>query len=105
MTEPASLSAGAEQMQEKESVAVHLMKNEKEVDVPCDEGGSANAATAQKEQSTSERRQGCVHSSAGRPEKADGIKSLVMDQDASGHCELYLPMSSNYSAVESSEDR
>lgn len=102
MTEPTSLSAGAEQMQEKETVAVHLMRNEKEVDIPCDE---ANAATARKELSTLEIRQDCVYSSAGRPEKEDRLKSLVMDQDVSRQCELYLPVSGNCSAVESSEDR
>ncbi|KAM6142318.1 ubiquitin thioesterase otulin isoform 3-T3 [Phoenicopterus ruber ruber] len=104
MTEPASLSAGAEQTQKKESVAVQLMKHEKEVGVPANELVSANAATEQKEQSTSEIRKGYVYRSTGRPEKTDMIKSRVTDQDASRNCELYLPASSNCSAMESSED-
>lgn len=105
MTEPASLSAGAEQTQKKESVATQLMKHEKEVGVPSDELGAASAATDQKEQSTSEIRRDYVYSSTGRPEKTDMIKSLVTDQDASRNCELYLPVSSSCSAMESSEDR
>ncbi|XP_069664985.1 ubiquitin thioesterase otulin isoform X1 [Haliaeetus albicilla] len=104
MTEPASLSAGAEQTQKKESVATQLMKHEKEVGVPSNELGAASAATDQKEQSTSEIRRDYVYSSTGRPEKMDMIKSLVTDQDASRNCELYLPVSSSCSAMESSED-
>ncbi|XP_068253231.1 ubiquitin thioesterase otulin isoform X2 [Nyctibius grandis] len=104
MTEPTSLSAGAEQTQKKESVAIQLMKHEEEVGVPSNELVSANAATDQKEQSTSEVRKDYVYRSTGRPEKTDMIKSLVTDQDASRDCELYLPVSSNCSAMESSED-
>ncbi|XP_074908269.1 ubiquitin thioesterase otulin isoform X1 [Buteo buteo] len=102
MTEPASLSAGAEQTQKKESVATQLMKHEKEVGVPSNELGAASAATDQKEQPTSEIRRDYVYSSTGRPEKMDMIKSLLTDQDASRNCELYLP--SSCSAMESSED-
>ncbi|NWH50307.1 OTUL thioesterase, partial [Fregata magnificens] len=104
MTEPTSLSAGAEQTQKKESVAIQLMKHEKEVGVPSNELGSANVATDQKEQSTSEIRKDYIYRSTGRPEKTDMIKSLVTDQDASRNCELYLPVSNNCSAMESSED-
>ncbi|XP_040974301.1 ubiquitin thioesterase otulin isoform X3 [Aquila chrysaetos chrysaetos] len=104
MTEPASLSAGAEQTQKKESVAIQLMKHEKEVGVPSNELGAASAATDQKEQSASEIRRDYVYSSTGRPEKTDMIKSLVTDQDASRNCKLYLPVSSSCSAMESSED-
>ncbi|KAM6412305.1 ubiquitin thioesterase otulin [Pluvialis apricaria] len=104
MTEPASPSVGAEQTQKKESVAsTQLMQHEKEVGVPSNELGSANAATDQKEQSTSEIRKDCVYRSTGRPEKTDMIKSHVTDQDEYRNCELYLPVSSNCSAVESSE--
>uniref|UniRef100_A0A8C3KQF5 OTU deubiquitinase with linear linkage specificity n=1 Tax=Calidris pygmaea TaxID=425635 RepID=A0A8C3KQF5_9CHAR len=105
MTEPASLSAGAEPTQKKGSVAtVCLMQHGKEVGVPSNELGSANAAADQKEQSVSEIRKGCMYRSTGRPEKTDVIKSLVTDQDAFRNCELYQPMSTNCSAVESSEE-
>ncbi|XP_072709215.1 ubiquitin thioesterase otulin isoform X1 [Ciconia boyciana] len=104
MTEPTSLSAGSEQTQKKETVATQLTKHEKEVGVPSNELGSANAATDQKERSVSEIRKDYVYGSTGRPEKTDTIKSLVTDWDASRNCERYLPMSSNCSAVESSED-
>ncbi|KAM9304148.1 ubiquitin thioesterase otulin isoform 3-T3 [Morus bassanus] len=104
VTEPASLSAGAQQTQEKESITIELMRHEKEVGVPSKELGSGNVTTDLKEQSTSEIRKDYVYRSTGRPEKTDMIKSLVTDQDASGNCELYLPVSSNCSAVESSED-
>lgn len=105
MTKSTSLSSGAEQTQEKESVAIQLMKHEEEVGVPSNELGSANAATDQKEQSISEIRKDFIYRSTGRPKKTDMIKSLVTDEDASRNCELYLPLSSNCSAVESSEDR
>lgn len=106
MTEPARLPVGTEQTQKKESVAtIQLMQHGKEVSVPSNELGSANAATDQKEQSTSEIRKDCVYRSTGRPEKTDVIKSRVTDQETSKNCELYLPVSSNCSAVESSEDR
>ncbi|XP_076186473.1 ubiquitin thioesterase otulin isoform X3 [Aptenodytes patagonicus] len=104
MTEPTSLSAGEEQTQKKESVAVQLMKREKEVGVLSNELGAANAATDQKEQSTLEIKKSYAYRSTGRPKKTDIIKSLVTEQDASRNCELYLPVSSNCSAVESSED-
>uniref|UniRef100_A0A8C5T658 OTU deubiquitinase with linear linkage specificity n=1 Tax=Malurus cyaneus samueli TaxID=2593467 RepID=A0A8C5T658_9PASS len=102
MTEPPSLSAGAEE--EKESVPTQLMKHKNEVGVASEELGSTNAAADQKEQTTSEIRQGCVYRSSGRPENTDIIKSVVMDQEASRNCELYVPMSSNRSAMESSEE-
>lgn len=105
MTEPTSLSAGEEQTQKKESVAVQLMKHEKEVGVLSNELGAANAATDQKEQSTLEIKKGYAYRSTGTPKKTDMIKSLVTEQDASRTCELYLAVSSNCSAVESSEDR
>ncbi|XP_064299474.1 ubiquitin thioesterase otulin isoform X2 [Phalacrocorax carbo] len=101
MTEPASLSVGAEQTQEKESVTIELMKHEKEAGVPSNEPCSA---ADPKERSTSEIRKDYVCRSTGRPEEADMIKSLVTDQDASGNCELYLALPSNCSTVESSED-
>ncbi|XP_058688785.1 ubiquitin thioesterase otulin isoform X2 [Poecile atricapillus] len=102
MTEPTSFSTGAEE--KKESVPTQLMKHKKEVGVASEELGSANAAADQKEQTTSEIRQDCVYRSCGRHEKADMIKFLVMDQDASRNCELYVPVSSNHSTVESSEE-
>ncbi|XP_063256298.1 ubiquitin thioesterase otulin isoform X2 [Prinia subflava] len=107
MTEPTNLSAGAEE--QKESVPTQLMKHKNEVGVASEELGSANAAADHKEQITSEIRQDCVYRSSGRPEKTDHIscdmiKSLVMDQDASRNRELYVPVSSNRSAVESSEE-
>lgn len=105
MTETASLSVDAEQAQKKESVAIHLMKHEKEVGVPSDEHGSTNIATDQKEHSALEMRKDYVYRSTGRPEKTDTIKSLVTDQGTSGNCELHPPVSSNCSAMESSEDR
>ncbi|XP_054237549.1 ubiquitin thioesterase otulin isoform X1 [Indicator indicator] len=101
MTEPASLSAGAKQMQKKESVAVHLMKHEREVGVPSKK---LDSATDKKEQSTSEIRGSYVYGSTGRPEKIDIIKSLISDQTASRNCELHLSVSSNPSAVESYEN-
>ncbi|CAM9256846.1 unnamed protein product [Bubo scandiacus] len=105
MTEPTSRSVGAEQTQKKETVAIRLVKHEEEVAVPPKQLGSANTATDRKEQSTSEIRKDYVYRSAGiRPEKTDMIKSFATDQDASRNCELYLPVSSNCSAVESSED-
>ncbi|XP_008937387.1 PREDICTED: ubiquitin thioesterase otulin [Merops nubicus] len=104
MTEPTSFSSGAEQMQEEESVAIHLMKHEKEADVPSNDLGSANAAADQKEQSVFKVRRDYVVRSTGSCEKTDMIKSLVTDQDAARNYELYLPSSSIYSAVESSED-
>ncbi|XP_042662663.1 ubiquitin thioesterase otulin [Tyto alba] len=104
MTEPASLSAGAEQTQKKESVAKQLMRHEKEVGVLSNELGSANTATDQKARSTSEVRKDPVYRSPGRPEKTDMIKSFLTDQDAFSNCELYLSVSSNCSAVDSSED-
>ncbi|NXK19567.1 OTUL thioesterase, partial [Arenaria interpres] len=105
MTEPTSLSAGAEQTQKKESVAtVRLMQHEKEVGVPSNELGSANAAADQKEQSMSEIRKSYMYRSTGRPEKTDVIKSLVTDQDAFRNCELYQSVSTNCIAVESSEE-
>ncbi|XP_075561995.1 ubiquitin thioesterase otulin isoform X2 [Pelecanus crispus] len=104
MTEPTSLSTAAEQTQKKERAAIQLMRHEEEVGVLSNELGSANAATDQKEQSTSEVRQDYLYRSTGRPEKTDMIKSLVADQEASSNCELYLPVSSNCSAMDSSED-
>ncbi|XP_075600948.1 ubiquitin thioesterase otulin isoform X3 [Balearica regulorum gibbericeps] len=104
MTEPTSLSVGAQQTQKQESVAIQLMKHEKEVGVLSNELVSANTAADQKEQSTSEIRKDYVYRSTGRPEGTDMIKSLVTDQDAPGNCELYLPVSNNCSAMESSED-
>ncbi|XP_074682337.1 ubiquitin thioesterase otulin isoform X3 [Strix aluco] len=105
MTEPTSLSVGAEQTQKKETVAIRLVKHEEEVGVPPNELGSANTATDRKEQSTSEIRRDYVCRSTGiRPEKTDMIKSFATDQDASRNCELYLPVSSNCSVMESSED-
>ncbi|KAM6135477.1 ubiquitin thioesterase otulin isoform 2-T2 [Pterocles gutturalis] len=104
MTEPTSLFVGAEQTQKKESVAVQLTKHEKEAGVSFNEFGSTNAATDQKEQSTLEIRRDYVYRSAGRPEKTNMIKSLLIDQDASRNRELYLPVSSDCSAMESSED-
>lgn len=103
MTEPNSLSAGAEE--KRESVPTQLMKHKNEVGVASEELGLPNAAADLKEQTASEIRQDCVYRSSGRPEKTDMIKSPVMDQDASRNCELYLPVSSNRSAVESSEER
>ncbi|XP_009907487.2 ubiquitin thioesterase otulin isoform X1 [Dryobates pubescens] len=100
MTEPASLSAGAKQMQKKQSVDIHLMKHEREVGVPSKKLGSA---PDEKERSTSEIRKDYVYGSTGRLEKTD-IASLVSDQAASRNCELYLPASSDPSAAESSED-
>ncbi|XP_032928553.1 ubiquitin thioesterase otulin isoform X1 [Catharus ustulatus] len=102
MTEPNSLSAGAEE--KRESVPTQLMKHKNEAGVASEELGSPNAAADLKEQTASEIRQDCVYRSSGRPEKTDMIKSPVMDQDASRNCELYLPVSSNRSAVESSEE-
>ncbi|XP_036262773.1 ubiquitin thioesterase otulin isoform X1 [Molothrus ater] len=102
MTEPTGLSAGAEE--KKESVPTQLMKHKNEVGVASEELGSANAPADQTEQTTSEIRQDCVYRSSGRPEKTDMIKSLVMDQDASRNCDLYVPWSSNRSVVESSEE-
>lgn len=92
-------------MQEKESVAIQLMKHEKEVGVPFNKLGSANAATDQKDHSALEIRKDYVYRSTGGPEKTDVTKSLVTDQDAFGNCELHPPVSSNCSAMESSEDR
>lgn len=103
MTEPSSLSAGAEE--KRESVPTQLMKHKNEVGVASEELGSPNAGTDLKEQTASEIRQDRVYRSSGRPEKTDMIKSTVMDQDGSRNCELYLPVSSNRSAVESSEER
>lgn len=103
MTEPTSLSAGAEE--KKERVPTQLMKHRNEVGVASEELGAVNAAADQKEQTTSEIRQDYVYRSIGRPEKTDMIKSLVMDQDASRNSELYVPVTSNRSAVESSEER
>lgn len=103
MTEPASLSAGAEE--KKESVPTQPVKHTNEGGVASEELVSANAAAGQKEQTTSEVRQDDVYRSSGRPENTDAIKSLVTDQDASRNCELYIPVSSNRSAVESSEER
>ncbi|XP_064908702.1 ubiquitin thioesterase otulin isoform X1 [Columba livia] len=103
-TEPTSLSVDAEQMQEKESVAIQLMKHEKEVGVPFNKLGSANAATDQKEHSALKIRKYYVYRSTGGPEKTDATKSLVTDQDAFGNCELHTPVSSSCSAMESSED-
>lgn len=103
MTEPTSLSAGAEE--KKESVPTQLMKHKNEVGVASEELGSANAAADRKEKTTSEIRQDCVYRSSGRPEKTDMIKSLGMDQDTSRNCELYGPVSGNRAAVESSEER
>ncbi|XP_009865391.1 PREDICTED: uncharacterized protein LOC104272167, partial [Apaloderma vittatum] len=102
MTEPARLSAGAEQTQ-KEKVTTQLMKHEKEVGVPSNELGSASTAADQKEQATSEVKD-YVHRGTERPVKRDMIEPLVTDQDASRNCELYLPESSNCSAMVSSED-
>ncbi|XP_061851985.1 ubiquitin thioesterase otulin isoform X2 [Colius striatus] len=104
MRDITSLSAGAEQAQKEESVAVQLTKHEKEVTVPSNELGSANAATDQEEQSALEIRKDYICRSSGRPENTDTIESLVMDQDASGNYELYLPVSGSCSAMESSED-
>ncbi|NXW85421.1 OTUL thioesterase, partial [Alopecoenas beccarii] len=104
MTEPTSLSVDAEQTQKKEGVAIQLMKHEKGVDVPSNELASANAATDQKEHSALEIRKDYVYRSTGRPEKTDTIESLVTDQDAFGNRELHPPLSSNCSAMESSED-
>ncbi|XP_030300973.1 ubiquitin thioesterase otulin isoform X1 [Calypte anna] len=104
MTEPSSLPAGAEQTQKKESAAVQLMKHEKEAGVPSNELASVNAAADHKEQFTSEVRRDYMYRSTGRPEKTDTFKSLVTDHDASGNCELYLPVSTSYSTMESSED-
>ncbi|XP_071660585.1 ubiquitin thioesterase otulin isoform X2 [Patagioenas fasciata] len=104
ITEPTSLSVDAEQTQKKESVSIQLMKHEKEVGVPCNELGSANAATDKKEHSALEIRKYYVYRSTGEPEKTDTIKSLATDQDAFGNCELHPPVSSNCSAMESSED-
>lgn len=103
MTEPTSLSAGAEE--KKESVPTQLVKHTNEVGVASEELVSANAAAGQKEQNTSEIRQDYVYRSSGRPEKRDMIKSPVTDQDAPRNCELYVPVASNRSAVESSEER
>ncbi|KAM6282583.1 ubiquitin thioesterase otulin isoform 2-T2 [Porphyrio hochstetteri] len=102
MTEPSSLPASAEQTHKRESVAAQLMKHEKEVGVPSNELASANTANDHKEQSASEVRRDYVYRGTGGPE--DKTKSLVMDWDASGNCELYLPVSSSCSAMESSED-
>ncbi|XP_062355635.1 ubiquitin thioesterase otulin isoform X1 [Cinclus cinclus] len=102
MTEPTSLSAGA--AKKRESVPTQLMKHKNEVGVASEELGSPNAAADLKEQPTSEIRQDCVYRSSERPEKTDLIKPPVMDQVASRNCELYLPVSSNRSAVESSEE-
>ncbi|XP_010011247.1 PREDICTED: ubiquitin thioesterase otulin-like, partial [Nestor notabilis] len=106
MTEPTVLPVHAEQTQKRESVATQLMKHEKEegVRVPSNELGSAKAAVYQREQSTSELRKDGVYKSTRRPEKTEIIKSLVTDHDTFRNCELYLPVSSNCSAVESSED-
>ncbi|OPJ76497.1 ubiquitin thioesterase otulin [Patagioenas fasciata monilis] len=104
ITEPTSLSVDAEQTQKKESVSIQLMKHEKEVGVPCNELGSANAATDKKEHSALEIRKYYLYRSTGEPEKTDTIKSLATDQDAFGNCELHPPVSSNCSAMESSED-
>lgn len=103
VTEPTDLSAGAEE--KIESVPTQLMKHKNEVGVASEELGSANAPADQTEETASEIRQDCVYRSSGRPEKTDMIKYLVMDQDASRNCELYLPGSGNRSAVESSEER
>lgn len=107
MTEPTGLPAPAEQTQKRESVATQLMKHEKEVGVrvPSTELRSAKAAVYQGDQSTSELRKDYVYRSTQRPEKTEIIKSLVTDHDTFRNCELYLPASSNCSAVESSEDR
>ncbi|XP_058666498.1 ubiquitin thioesterase otulin isoform X2 [Ammospiza caudacuta] len=102
VTEPTGISAGAEE--KIESVPTQLMKHKNEVGLTSEELGSANAPADQTEQTTSEIRQDCVYRSTGRAEKTDMIKSLVMDQDASRNCELYLPGSGNRSAVESSEE-
>lgn len=107
MTEPAGLPVGAEQTLKRASVATQLMKREKEVSVrvPSNELDSTKAVAYHEEQSLSELRKGYVYRSTERPEKTEIIKPLVTDHDAFRNCELYLPMSSNCSAVESSEDR
>nr|XP_021384615.1 ubiquitin thioesterase otulin isoform X1 [Lonchura striata domestica] len=102
LTEPTSLSVGAEE--KNESVSTQLVKHKGEVGVASEELGSANAPADQKEQTASEIRQDCVYRISGRPEKIDVIKSVVMDQDASRNCELYVPVSGNHSAIESSEE-
>ncbi|XP_064016849.1 ubiquitin thioesterase otulin isoform X2 [Pogoniulus pusillus] len=101
MTEAASLPAGAKQMQKKVSVAIHLMKPEREVHVPSKKLASA---AAKKEHPTAELKEDYVHGSTGRTEKTDTVKSLVSDQTASRTCEFYLPVSCDPSTVESSED-
>lgn len=103
MTEPSSLSAGAED--KNESVPTQLMKRKNEVGAASEELGSANAAADHKEKTTSEIRQDCVYRSSGRLEETDTIKSLGMDQDASMNCEPYGPVSGNCAAMESSEER
>ncbi|XP_062466782.1 ubiquitin thioesterase otulin isoform X1 [Pezoporus occidentalis] len=105
MTEPTGLPVGAEQTLKRVSVATQLMKHEKEVSVPVpsNELDSTKAAAYHEEQSPSELRKGYVYRNTERPEKTEIIKSLVTDHDAFRNCELYLPMSSNCSAVESSE--
>jgi len=105
VAEPAGLSAGAEEARAGGSVAIWLVRREGEAGVPSGELGSADAAAARSEPSEWTPRKDGVCGSAGRPEKAEAVKSLVTDQDASRNRELYLPVSSNCSAVESSEDR
>ncbi|XP_010003390.1 PREDICTED: ubiquitin thioesterase otulin [Chaetura pelagica] len=104
MTEPARLSAGAEQMEEQESAAMQLMKHEKEAGVPSNELSSANAATDQKGQPASEIRSSYGYHSTARPENSDMSKSLMTDHDASRNSELNLPVYGSCSAMESSED-
>nr|XP_009936862.1 PREDICTED: ubiquitin thioesterase otulin [Opisthocomus hoazin] len=102
VAEPAGLSAGAEEARAGGGVAVRLLRAG--AGVPSGELGSADAAAARSEPSEWTPRKDGVCGSAGRPEKAEAVKSLVTDQDASRNRELYLPVSSNCSAVESSED-
>ncbi|XP_062425799.1 ubiquitin thioesterase otulin isoform X1 [Rhea pennata] len=104
MTEPISLSAGADEMQKKDTMSIKLMKHAKEVDASCNELGSESVHTDWKEQSTSEIREEYVHRSTGKLEQMDTVKSLMADQDAYRDCEVNLSLSSNPSAMESSMD-
>ncbi|XP_035173741.1 ubiquitin thioesterase otulin isoform X1 [Oxyura jamaicensis] len=99
MTEPLSHSTGAEQLQKK-STAIQMIKHEKEAGVPSNELGSANTVTEQQRQSTEETRKEYIYRSTGGPEETNRITSLVTDEDASRNCKIYLPVSSNPSAME-----
>lgn len=81
------------------------MKHEKEAGVPSNELSSASMVTEKKEQRAEEMRDEYLYRSSGGPEGRNRIQSLVTQDDVPGGCEMYLPVSDNPSAMETSVDR